>query len=88
MSKIELKKNSKKYILTGQVLNLLSKSRQFEFHKSTETLKAYMVVIFKAYEISRGTCKLIQIAALIKKNRNQKLKKIGIILNNFNEFRC
>jgi hypothetical protein len=65
--KNRIKKNSKKYILTGQVLNLLSKSSQFEFHKSTETLKAFMVVIFKVYGISRGTRKLIRIAALIKK---------------------
>ena len=62
--------NLKGYNLTGQVIGLFSRDHQFELYKSQgHWIETYMVVNFKAREISRGTRKLTRTLMLIKKEK-------------------
>ena len=62
--------NLKGYNLTSQVIGLFSRDHQFELYKSQgHWIETYMVVNFRAREISRGTRKLIRTLILIKKKK-------------------
>jgi len=61
---------------TGQFLNLLLDSHEFEFSQSQ---KSYMVINFRIHEISRGTYKLTQTLMLIKKKTCKGIYDFGLV---------